>query len=695
MALEAYSPCPCGSGKKFKWCCQPVHVQIDKAFRQEAEGQHEAALRLMDEVLAAFPDNPEVWGRKAQLLYNNNRAEEAEAALQKAFDINPNYAFGHLLQGMFRQEEGEIPGALILFRKAADLYDPEARDILAQVYSLIAECELQLKRPVAARAAVKMALHCQPANEELRRLLDEVFGPKSRLPAAARRDYTFQSRGASPSASRQEAWERALGGIERAKLSDAVRAFTQLTAENPEDAAALYNLGLAQAWLGDNHGALVSLDRYVELETDEARAADAWALGEVLRFGHGMDEEADYLEYSALFQIRAAEPVSQLLQDWQRQARLVGVQADPERGLFTGLVLERPPALTPALAATQVAGLSAYLLLIGNHLRVWHTSAGSLAQVREELQQRLGPALAEVRREQQTANFNDVMAEALAFPVRATNQEEAKKRTEEHVRLFFEEKWIHRALRSLNRIPPVDAAGHGTLRKKLVGVIRFLQECAALTQPPLYDFDGLRRKLGLLEAPPPAPAAGSVGDVAAMSTAELAALPVAQLADAQLEQAYQAALKLDARDLAGQFARTLVARPARPERPDRFPWYAHLVQLALTEGNTDAALDYLNEGEKADCETNEGRRRNDYELRRGQVHAKRGEADAAQGVFERLIERVPSELRYRSAAAEAMLSARQPGRALQFAQQGLAKAREKNDRDSEDHFKELVAAAQR
>jgi len=42
-----------------------------------------------------------------------------------------------------------------------------------------------------------------------------------------------------------------------------------------------------------------------------------------------------------------------------------------------------------------------------------------------------------------------------------------------------------------------------------------------------------------------------------------------------------------------------------------------------------------------------------------------------------------------------MLSARQPVRALQFAEQGLAKAREQNNRDSEGYFMELVAAAKR
>src|SRR5205085_1439533 len=146
----------------------------------------------------------------------------------------------------------------------------------------IGECELKLSRLAAARAAFKKALHYEPGNDGLRQAFDETFGDQSRLPLAAHREYTFQSPPASAPAGRREAWNRALAGAEQAKLTDAARAFEQLTAEDAGDAAAWYNLGLVRAWLGDNVHALEALDRYVALEPDEARAADAWALGEVL-----------------------------------------------------------------------------------------------------------------------------------------------------------------------------------------------------------------------------------------------------------------------------------------------------------------------------------------------------------------------------------------------------------------------------
>jgi hypothetical protein len=138
-----------------------------------------------------------------------------------------------------------------------------------------------------------------------------------------------------------------------------------------------------------------------------------------------------------------------------------------------------------------------------------------------------------------------------------------------------------------------------------------------------------------------------------------------------------------------------VSRPPTPDRTDRFPFYSYLTQQAVRTGATQEALDLVNEGEKADCEHNEGRRRNDYELRRGQVHVKRGEADAAADVFQRLIDRVPANLKYRGSAAEAMLSLKQGARALRFAEEGLAAARQQNDRDSEQYLMELVTAAKK
>jgi tetratricopeptide (TPR) repeat protein len=408
-----------------------------------------------------------------------------------------------------------------------------------------------------------------------------------------------------------------------------------------------------------------------------------------------MEDQADYIEHTALYQIRDPQRLFQLLQDWQREHRLAAVQVRQEEGTVSGVILDSGGLVTAAGAANPYPKLGAYLLVVQDLLRLWSSLPEGLERTRRELQERAGPALSDARLLRGPAQFGDVYAEAVIFPSRVT-EEEAQKLLREHVQRYFEETWIHRPLRSLDNVPPLDAAGHPTLRKRLLGVVQFLQECA-IAGPPPYDFDRLRRKLGLLG--PSATAAPGVAaapmEIEVLSAAELAGLQPETLSDEQVEQAYRAAQKLDAPELASRFAQAMVSRPPPPDRPDRFPWYAYLVQTALAEGNTQSALQYVDEGEKADCEQNEGRRRNDYELRRGQVLAKSGDAEAAREVFERLIARVPNEVRFCGTAAESMLAVKRGATALQFAEQGLAKARQNNDRESEEYFLELVGAAKK
>ncbi len=692
MALDPYAACLCGSGKKFKWCCQPIHEQIAKAFDLDANGQHEAALKAIDQVAAEHRGNPEVWGRKAQLLYQMDKVEEAEATLQKAFDINPNYAFGYYLRGRFREYEGEIAGALILFRKAAELYDPTAQNIVGPLYATIADFELKLNRPGAARASLEIGARIAPTIAELHQGV-KALEEDAHLPPAARKAYRFAGVGAGAPAERRAAWDQALAAAATGKLADAAAAFTQLTGQDAQDAAAWHNLALCRAWQGDHAAAIDALDHYVSLETDEGKAGEAWALAEVLRLGQGMEDQADYVVHTRLAPLQDPRFFVQAINALGEEGRLVNVRVDEQNGVITGVILEKVQALTPELAAQKAPRLGAHFMLLRNLLNLTNVDVGVLDQLMSELQPRLGPLLGGgVQSGRAPAQFSHVLSEALIFP-RTQDNAEAEKQIEAALVRYVEEEWVSRPLKLLGGVSPLDAAGHATLRKKLRGVVHFLAEIAKINNFD-YDFDRLRRKLGLIESAP-TPAGEVPADISALGVAELTALDVAKLSHEQTEEAYQTALRLDARELAGRLAQALVSRPPSPARPDRYPWYVHLIQLAQAVGDTDAALAHLNEGEKHDCEHNEGRRRNDYELRRAQIHARRGELDQAQDAFERLIARAPAEPRFRVSAAEAMLSAKQGARALRFAEDGLTLARKQNNRDSEQHFLELVAAAKK
>jgi tetratricopeptide (TPR) repeat protein len=698
MSLESYTPCPCGSGKKFKWCCEPIYKEIDRAFTQENEGQHDVAARIMAEIVAKHPTNPEAWGRQAQLLLAHDKLEEAEQALEKAFAINPNYPFGLLLRARLRFSEGEVAGSLLLARRAADAYDPEAKDQLAEVYALIYQAEMRLNRPIAGHAAVKIYAHCAPADDQARTMLDAEFGPKGRQPEAVRRDYQLLPPTPTVTGDRRAAWDRALGTAIVPRLGDLARLFEQLTKDDPNDLSAWFNLGVARAWIGDNRGALDALNQYLEREPDDLKTTPAATLMEVMRFGHGMEDDCDYLEYSFAFTLRDGDAVSKLLTDWQKANRLLVMPRQQDNTLLA-MVLEfgTTGIVTSDAAPPRYGRLAGYFLAVGGVIRVWGFDNEAVGRLRDEMRPRLSIPASEAQERRGPRQFHEVVTDALVFPVQVP-QEEAQKMVLEEATKYFEGTWIHKPRKSLNGKAPTEAVGSPLLRKKLRGIVQFIQDCAHIGLLASYDFNRLRDKVGLEGAVPTsqtAAAATTGPNIAAMNATDLASLNLETLTDAQMEEAFQTAQKVDAPDLARQFAQTLVSRPATADRADRFPLYSWLLQRALRDGHNDAALDYVNAGESADCTNNEGRRRNEYELWRGKVHAKRGELTETEDVFRRLIERVPADVKARGAAAEAMLTLKQPAKALKFAEDGVAEARKKNDRDSEGYLMELAAAAKK
>jgi tetratricopeptide (TPR) repeat protein len=442
MTLDPYAPCPCGSGKKFKWCCEPIYAGIGRAFDQEENGQHETALRIMDEVIAQHPGNPEAYGKKAELLYGHGKVEEADTVLEKAFAINPNYPFGLWLRAMVRYQEGELAGALLLARKAADAYDPQAHAYLARVYSLLFELEMQMNRPVAARAAMRQVLHYEPSDEELRKRFDEIFGEEAALPASARREYALQN---APPA-RRAAWDAAFANIGKPRLGDLARIFGQLAKQDDKDAAAWFNFGIASAWVGDNKSAVAALDSYLGLEADEARAVTAATLLEMLRCGQGMEDETDYHLYTFIHQIGDPQPVNQLLQEWLNSRRMIPMQTRQEHTI-TAMLLEHTTAslITVGSPATDIARLAGYLLIVQNFMQISGTNKETLDRLREEVRTRLGLGLNDLPQREVPVPFQDVVSEALVFPLKSgANEEQSRKEVLDHVRKYYEDVWIHK-----------------------------------------------------------------------------------------------------------------------------------------------------------------------------------------------------------------------------------------------------------
>lgn len=721
MAVDPYISCPCGSGKKLKWCCAPYFETVEKAFAQESQGQHDAALQTIQALVKTHADSPSVWGYYAQFLYNAQQPDKAEEAIDEALKRNPNFGMAYFLRGQFRENENELIGALLLFRKAAEAYDPEAHEQLARVWFKIYQYEsTMLNRPVAARAALERVVHFQPADAEVRQQFEEEFGDEGPYPRAGARKYTFR-----PTA--KPVPESAATG----KLSDARGAFEKLTQLTPDDPAAWFNLGIVLAWLGEQPKAVAALLKSIELETDDHRAEEAGALAEVLRCGYGMENDTDHLAYTFVLPIRDPNAVMALLRQWDQARKLRNVRAYQDSGMMVGMIVEELPSLL-AVGSVTLARITARLMVSNGAIRLSHPNRDTVARVADEMRTALQLAVEQPVESSNPLNFGDVVLEALAQPTVTGDLTAAEAKLRDHAANYFENQWLHRPLKALAGNTPLDAVGSKVLRKQVFGVVKFLEDCLEVAQPSkqvgeevvpieMYDFANLRHKLGLeyVSAAPPQvnvpeeekpagvkpaareekPAARGEApkkrEIGALNTPELAALDVAAMSVDELEQAMRGAVKLDARELAVAFAQAGVTKPFDAAKPDRYPLFATAITGAAAAGDIPRAADLIDQGAKYDADHNGGGRTTDYTLRKAQLYVKAKDADKAATEFGALVARHPDEGKFYTTAAEEMLRMKSGGHALRFAEAGLETARRTNNRDLEGHCEELVAAARK
>jgi tetratricopeptide (TPR) repeat protein len=688
-----YDLCPCGSGQKFKWCCHAIEADVNEALQHEENGQHEVALRCADELARKHPNNPEAWGKKAFLYLLNNKQEQAEAALDAAFKINPEYPYGLLLQSRLRFAEGEIRGALLLSRRAAEAYHPDTFDALSDVYTQIAEFEFRLNNPVAVLASLERLRVWNPDSLEIQQNLNDLCGSQSNLPASARKSYALRP------------IPESVGTYLDPRFGRMVKNLTPLCEKNPTNPALWFNLGLVHAWLGENLAAVTALNRSIEVETDLDAAVESAALAEVLRLGGSMQDHSDYCGYSFAMRITNVQAIQELLNEWGRNGQLVNPRTNEQQTAYEWDLYETSGSglVTVGRPVFDRVRPGGVIHIEGNSLLFLSPRKDFFDRTKEEVRSKLMLGLTDLRESHGPGSFNNILNDAFFFPVTAENQEQAREFILAQGAKYFEETWIHQPRKSLSGQSPINAVASLPGRFRVLGILQFLEECSETTPLKGCDFDRVRRRLNL-----PVQAAATAdnsttaalpqlapAEILSMNVAGLFSLGPEDLSLEQLEAAYQASYRQDARDLAGRFAQTLVARPTKEGKTDRYAWFAFLVQKSLSENAFDSALTQVTEAVRQDAETNQGKRQTDFELLRAKVLARKGDIEQSKAVYQQLIDRSPRDFKVRGAAAKEMLDLKQGPAALFFAEQGAKAAKEAGDRDSAGYLEELAAAARK
>src|SRR5262245_49840541 len=90
MAVDPYALCPCGSGKKLKFCCSDLVGEIEKIHRMTEGEQPRAALRHVEQTLATHPGRASLLDLKATLELSLDEIDSARDTVTKFVAANPD-----------------------------------------------------------------------------------------------------------------------------------------------------------------------------------------------------------------------------------------------------------------------------------------------------------------------------------------------------------------------------------------------------------------------------------------------------------------------------------------------------------------------------------------------------------------------------------------------------------------------------
>ncbi|QDU63565.1 hypothetical protein Pan216_44460 [Planctomycetes bacterium Pan216] len=695
MGLDPYAQCPCGTGKKVKWCFAKVDQEVERLVNHVRGRQEDQALRDVEKLACDNDGRPECVHMYASCLHSQVEAsfEKIDPAIEIAdqtIATYPEYGLPYETRAEIFLSGDVFDEALDGFRDALGHYPPEATDHLLRCHLKIGTCHNFQGRPLAAWASWQQALKIQPDNEGALEFIEKFIRSNNLLPKAARTGLMLRSPDELSvfNEERREKWDAALKLDRDANLDELATTYAFLAEDDKFDRAAWYNLALVRAWLGRNLEAIEALDHYASLETDRELAADAWHLGEILRVGAGAEEVSDNIHHVVTYRVPEPEAFFELLQ----KVKCTVVVKSPEghHSLhWMDREVDQEPSDVPLVGGPPKQ--LAQVFIIPGEVHIVATTESNLRRVRDQFEEALFDTVHYAEELTRPGSLQTLDAEPfLIFHETSSSPEEQRKRAFESVKHYFEVDWIHRPLKALGGLSPIDAAASEKLHAKLEGVIRFRERNYERYEVG-YSFDRLRNKLGLpsditLDEENPE-------DVSALSAKQLADLVPAELSDEDLQGAYRTANSLDSPQMALIFAEEMVARESLAAKAETVPLFRRLITDRLERSRPDEAAAFALRGQEADEEHHGGNNKVDFLALRARIAVANDNEKEASELLKQVVDAEPDNFDRLSSEIEHLLSRGANQAAHDLAELGIEKADASGRKDFKEQFREYLSAA--
>ena len=648
--IDPYAYCPCGSGKKMKFCCADMSAEIERIQEMLEGGQRAAALEFIETAEKKFPDRAYLVTTKALLQSILGSDDKAAATLEDFLSRHPKHPVALAEMAVVTAaRHGSLAGIQPL-QKAMEASEESISGRVVASVSRLGEMLLMEGRVAAARGHFMLAYSMNPNDEVSLQLLSRFFQSPN-IPLVLKNEQTLVP--APAGVPWQAEFDAAVTEARRGLWWRAADKLKNLTAQAGESPELWRNLAVLRSWLADMPGSIAALRKLASLKIPLDDAVEAEALAQIYDGGADQDVVDELRTAVDLKNLDAAVETFASTKrlapfNWESLGIDFGDQPPPRAGYF---LLDRElPATGVGIARTDVPKIIARLLVFGRQTdREAHVDVYCRRPDLEAAKQALGAVLPAdaLGSWGESEKIDDVpVAEAsLSWSWRLPDDTPPA-----HIRELVEEQrrdavlniWTNTPAQRFGGKTPAEAAGDAQYRLSLAAAV-LLIELSFSQASTTAVFDELRSKLGI--APPETPEPAKFGPLGVPYT-RLHRLDAAKLSDDELAMNFQRALQVIARQAVRKLGLELVGRPSVKDKLDVAGVYGHLADI---EEASDEAIRFIELARKAAEEKKQSTA--PWDLEELELRLRRGEPQE----FGRLVEHIQSQHLREPGVAQALM----------------------------------------
>lgn len=643
MSVDPYAPCPCGSGKKLKFCCSDLVHEIEKIDKLIQADQPRAALARCEQLLAKSPQRASLLDLAAMLKLSLEDVDGAAALVEQFLAAHPESPTAHSHAALLAAAREDAPAAVAEVQSALEHCGQQMPQRVLEAIGAVGHALLLSGDIVAARAYLLLYAGIAPDDDNQAIELLLRLNMQSGLPLLLREPLNLiqelRQELRVDDTSAQATFAEALQLAQRGLWRRASQALAELRNSIGPAPAVVYNLALCKGWSGDQAALASGLHEFAKLDVPYDDAVEAEALAQLVA---PEDAVATIETLCLAYPVEDADHVAERLAS---DKRIESYPVDPETfqpneetpPRNTYLLLDRPaPETGVEIEVDRVPNVMGFLSLYGRRTdrsamlklttdddQLFSVTTGLLREI-------VGDALRPEESREKLAE-KPASEEALSWRWRLPEDTPPKRRRQllrERRRRAILEDWVEAPQGALGGMSPQAVAGDPSLKIPLAGAVLIIEQ-AAVDPREREMFAELREKLQL-------PAAETIDPATIeLDMTPLVRVPRLDLAKLDADQLHRL---VDRCTLGGAtIANMAVARELLTRDVPFDAKHRAYQQIIRSESDPDEALAWCGKA-KGEAEA-AGEMIGEWLLMQLQVHLERADATGVQGTLRAIAER--------------------------------------------------------